>query len=82
MRDAGKNLTRKRGLSYGTNCVKRNEQAYKKELENIYKMRELRERGYSYNKIAEIFTALKIPTKTRKAKWSSKTIYSILNRHN
>ncbi|MGB0454999.1 MAG: recombinase family protein [Bacteriovoracaceae bacterium] len=41
-------------------------------------MRELRDKGYSYGKIAEIFNSMKIPTKTKRGKWHSKSVYNIL----
>jgi len=54
---------------------------HKRELENIKKMKELRERGYSYWKIAEIFNSMKIPTKTKRGKWHAKSIHQILNKN-
>ena len=80
VREVGSNQTRKRGLAYGSICVKKNELDHKREIENISKMRELRDKGFSYHKIAAIFNSMKIPTKTRKGQWHSKTIYQILSR--
>ena len=51
------------------------------EQENIKKMRELRDKGFSYHKIADVFNTLKVPTKTKKGKWYGKTIYQMLNRN-
>ena len=80
VREVGSNQTRKRGLAYGIKCVKKNELEHKREIENIFKMRELRDKGFSYHKIAAIFNSMKIPTKIRKGKWHSKCIYNILHR--
>lgn len=72
----GSNRNRKRGLGYGQHSDERD---HKRELENIKKMRELRDKGFSYEKIASVFNSMKIPTKTRKGKWHRKTIQQILN---
>lgn len=80
IREVGSNQKRKRGLAYGQNIRNRNVEKHKRELENIKKMRELRDKGFSYHKIADIFNALGIPTKTRNGKWHSKSIYTILKR--
>ncbi len=69
---------RKRGLAYGARCQEREVRAHKRELENIYKMRELREKGFSYWKIADIFNSMGIPTKNRRGRWHAKSIQSIL----
>ena len=74
----GSNLNRKRGLAYGQYSGERN---HKRELENIKKMRELRGKGFSYEKIASVFNSMKIPTKTRRGKWHRKTVQSILGRN-
>lgn len=80
IRNAGSNQSRKRGLAYGQKCRERELKAHKKELENIQKMKELREKGFSYWKIADVFNSMSIPTKTRKGKWHAKSIQSILSR--
>jgi hypothetical protein len=49
-------------------------------LENIQKMKDLREKGFSYWKIADVFNSMGIPTKTRKGKWHAKTIQQILSK--
>ena len=71
----GQNRKRKRGLAYGM----KSEVVHKRELLNIQKMKDFRVKGYSYEKIANIFNTMKIPTKTRRGKWHRKTICSILN---
>jgi len=72
----GTNKNRKRGLAYGQYS---DDRSHKRELENIKKMKELRDKGFSYEKIASVFNSMKIPTKTRRGKWHRKTIHQILN---
>lgn len=79
VRRQGVNSNRKRGLPYGSKVRAKEEAEHKRELENVKKMRELRGKGYSYWKIAEIFNSMKIPTKTKRGKWHAKTIQQILN---
>lgn len=78
VRNAGSNQSCKRGLVYGQKCRERELRVHKKELENIQKIKELREKGFSYWKIADVFNSMGIPTKTRKGKWHAKTIQQIL----
>ncbi len=47
---------------------------------NIEKVKSLREQGFSYQSIANIFNSLKIPTKSKKAIWYAKTIRSLVLR--
>lgn len=79
VREVGNNQKRKRGLAYGKKIRNRHMEDYTREQENIKKMKELRDKGFSYHKIADVFNALKVPTKTRSGKWHSKTIFNILN---
>ena len=81
IRGSGKVL-RKRpgfGLGYGSRIVLRRERAFKREQENIHKMKELREKGFSYWKIADILNSMKVPTQTRRGKWHAKTVHQILS---
>ena len=48
VRKPGTNTNRKRGLSYGARSLKREGVQHKRELESIKKMRELRDKGFSY----------------------------------
>lgn len=80
VRDIGSNNKRKRGVSYGTKYQRRMELVHKKEQENIKKMRELRDKGFSYWKIADVFNSMKIPTKTGKGRWHAKSIQQILSK--
>jgi transcriptional regulator len=47
---------------------------------SFLKMITLREKGYSYRKIAEILDTMQIPTKTHKRKWQARVVHGILNR--
>lgn len=80
LRPVGSNQKRKRGLGYGERVKKRNVIEHKRESEAIRKMIELRDKGYSYRKIAEILNTMKVPTKTGKGRWHGKTIHQILMR--
>lgn len=51
---------------------------HQRELKAIEKMRKLREKGFSYWKIAEVLNAMKVPTKTHKGKWHARTVLSVL----
>lgn len=79
-RVTGSVQNRKRGLAYGEKCRERELRIHKRELENIQKMRELRDKGFSYWKIADVFNSMGVPTKTRKGKWYAKTIQQILDK--
>ena len=79
-RVTGSVQNRKRGLAYGEKCRERELRIHKRELENIQKMRELRDKGFSYWKIADVFYSMGVPTKTRKGKWYAKTIQQILDK--
>lgn len=79
-RQIGTNQKRKRGVAYGNKSIKREIVTHKKELENINRMKELRESGMSYQKIADIFNIMMIPTKTKKGKWCARTICGVLKK--
>lgn len=79
-RVTGSVQNRKRGLAYGEKCRDRKLRAHKRETENIQKMKDLRNKGFSYWKIVVIFNSMEIPTKTRKGKWYAKTIQQILDK--
>jgi hypothetical protein len=52
VREVGSNQTRKRGLAYGSKCIKKEEFDHKREFDNISKIKELRDKVFSYHKIA------------------------------
>ncbi|MBF0300632.1 MAG: recombinase family protein [Oligoflexia bacterium] len=79
VRESGVNINRKRGLGYGRKIAARSESTHQRETENIKKMRELRDKGFSYWKIADVLNAMNVPTKTRKGKWHAKSVHQILN---
>ena len=78
IRGTGENIRRQRGLSYGRRIVKRQEVIHKSEEVLIDKIRKLREKGWSYWKIADILNALGISTKTKSGRWHAKTVQKIL----
>ncbi|TVQ80873.1 MAG: hypothetical protein EA369_01430 [Bradymonadales bacterium] len=49
----------------------------RKRAETIEKMKELREKGYSYWKISEILNTLKVPPKTKKGRWHARTVQNV-----
>jgi hypothetical protein len=78
VREVGKNQKRARGLAYGKKVKERVFAEYRREQEVILKMRELRDKGFSYWKIADVLNAMKVPTKTRRGKWHARTVQAIL----
>jgi phosphopentomutase len=50
-----------------------------KEMKVIEKMRVLRQKGYSFWKIAEILNAMGTQTKTSRGKWQARTIQRVLD---
>jgi DNA-binding CsgD family transcriptional regulator len=65
-------------LAYGERRPVGQMAIHKREAEVIAKMQELRRQGYSYWKIADILTTMKVPTKTRRARWAAATVMKIL----
>lgn len=80
VREVGSNQKRVRGLAFGRKVKERGLAEHKREMEALKKMRDLRERGFSYWKIAEILNTMKVPTKTRREKWHARSVHAILNR--
>lgn len=78
VREAGTNQKRARGLAYGQKVKERGRAEYKREQEAILKMRELRNKGFSYWKIADVLNTMKVLTKTRKGRWHARTVQAIL----
>jgi hypothetical protein len=78
LREVGTNQKRVRGLAYGMKVKERSLAQHKREREAILKMRELRDKGFSYWKIADVLNAMKVPTKTRKGRWYARTVQAIL----
>jgi AICAR transformylase/IMP cyclohydrolase PurH len=78
IREVGSNQKRVRGLAYGQKVKERFLAEHKREREAILKMRELRDKGFSYWKIADVLNAMKVPTKTRKGRWHATTVQAIL----
>lgn len=80
LRPVGSNQKRKRGVGYGERLEKRRLIEHKRETEAIQKMCELRDKGFSYRKIAEVLNTMKVQTKTGRGKWHGKTVHQILTR--
>jgi len=78
--EAEARVHRKGQLRYGEKCRQGKVESLKRELETVEKMKELRDQGYSYREIADILNTMKVPTKTRRAKWRATTIMKILKR--
>ena len=49
-----------------------------RERDTVERMMSLRDKGYSYWKIAEILNSMGIPTKSRRAQWQAATVMKIL----
>ena len=54
---------------YGKRIKTRNLAKLQRELDAITKMKELKEKGFSFWKIADVLNTMKVPTKTRKGRW-------------
>ncbi|MBN8535792.1 MAG: recombinase family protein [Deltaproteobacteria bacterium] len=67
-------------VGFGERRIKAHIEQNKRELAVVEKMKALRSQGYSYWKIAEILNSMKVPTKSRKAKWKAATVMKILKR--
>lgn len=78
VREVGTNQKRVRGLAYGQKVKERSLAEHKREQEAIKKMKDLRDKGFSYWKIADVLNAMKVPTKTHKGKWHSRSVHAIL----
>ena len=73
--------SKKGQLGYGEKRRAGQGLVHQREAAAIEKMKALREQGYSYWKIADILTTMKVPTKTRRAKWAAATVMKILKSH-
>jgi hypothetical protein len=78
VRETGTNQKRVRGLAYGQKIKERRLAEHKREQEAILKMRELRKKGFSFWKIADVLNTMKVPTKTRRGRWHAKIVQAIL----
>ena len=81
IREVGSNTRRVRGLGYGQKVKARNLAEHQRESDAITKMKELREKGFSFWKIADVLNTMKVPTKTRKGRWHARTVQAILLRN-
>jgi hypothetical protein len=78
IRQTGTNQKRVRGLAYGQKIKGRKHAEHKSEQEAILKMHELRTKGFSFWKIADVLNTMKMPKKTRKGRWHAITVQAIL----
>jgi len=69
---------RKGQLGYGERAQRGSSVVHKREVDTVVRMQTLRAQGYSYWKIAEVLTAMNVPTKNRKGKWHATTVMKIL----
>lgn len=74
-------LLNKGQVGYGERRVKSLIQCNKRELGVIEQMKALRGQGFSYWRIAEILNSMKVPTKSRKARWQAATVMKILKKN-
>ena len=82
LRDADQTPWYRRGqVGYGTRVVNGRVTVNQLEVETIEHMVELRGKGFSYWKIAEILNSMGVPTKSRRAKWQAATVMKILRAH-
>jgi biotin operon repressor len=68
------------GLAYERKNYGGVELANKREQEVIKKMKSLRDKGFSYRKVADVLNSMKIPTKTRICAWSGKSVWQVINK--
>jgi DNA invertase Pin-like site-specific DNA recombinase len=66
------------GLAYGKRILNRRLIDHGREAEIIRKMKELRDKGFSYPKIADALNTMGVPTKTGRAKWCAKKVHQII----
>lgn len=66
------------GLPFGMRRQHDKQVAHLRERKGIEQARELRRKGLSFRKIAEVLNAMEVPTKTRTAKWQGRTVQQIL----
>jgi len=80
LRDADQTAWYRRGqLGYGKRVVNGRVTVNQREVEIIANMQDLRVKGYSYWKIAEILNSMGVPTKSRRAKWQAATVMKIID---
>lgn len=67
-----------RGLRFGETRVGGQIFEEKLQVENLKKMKALRDQGFSYPKIVEALNTLGIPSK-KGGRWHLKTVYEVIN---
>lgn len=74
-------VQRRGQIGYGKRIVNGNEIQNQTEMRMIEKIKQLRDDGFSYHKIAAIFNSMGVQTKKRGAKWHATTVMNLLNSH-
>jgi hypothetical protein len=78
VRESGENIRPKRHLPFGKKIVGRSVEDHKREQEVLKQIRELRDQGHSYWKIAKILNTLKMRTKTGRGSWHARSVMAVL----
>lgn len=80
LRDANQSPWYRRGQrGFGKRVVNGRVTINQREVKIIANMQDLRAKGYSYWKIAEILNWMGVPTKSRRAKWQAATVMKIID---
>jgi hypothetical protein len=66
-------------LAYGEAWRDRKVVRHQREQETLQKIVDLRAKGFSYWKIADVLNSMKVPTKTRRGKWHARSVQKILD---
>ena len=75
----GSDLKNRSRLAYGEGWRQGKVVPNEAEVANVEKMRDLRAKGFSYWKIADILNSMDVPTKTRKGKWHPRFVKKLLD---
>jgi hypothetical protein len=67
------------GLAFGRKNIKGIEIDHRGEIQTIARIKDFRNQGLSYQRIAAMTNGLEIRTKTGKSSWSRKTIWNLVN---
>lgn len=79
VRESSENIRPKRHLPFGKKIVGRSVENHKREQEVLKQIKELRDQGHSYWKIAKILNTLKVRTKTGRGQWHARSVMATLN---
>ncbi|WP_218110371.1 recombinase family protein [Oligoflexus tunisiensis] len=65
-------------MPFGKKIVGRSVEDHKREQEVLKQVKELRDQGHSYWKIAKILNTLKVRTKTGRGQWHARSVMAIV----